>query len=263
MNADGQSVIGVIGGAGVAAGARLAAYVEERVTALGGYRDAHHVELLLWQATSAPSRSMFLEGRGPDFTSAYIRIGECLKACGADVLCMACNAAHSRADNIATAVGLPMIHLLKELFGTVRTRYPEATQAGVLSSTGSRDNHIFDAYANGLHLLYTNDRTQELLTAGICGVKSRNRWLPVTNPERPYTQFLKVSRDLIDKGAQVLVLACADIGVDFPEDEVDGVPVLDSMQVLADSILKYGLKHGDYDRNHPLYEASQQVKGQG
>jgi len=263
VNSFGQPIIGVIGGAGVAAGALLAKYVEARVTALGGYRDAHHVELILWQATSAPSRSMFLEGQGPDFTPAYIRIGKHLKDCGADVICMACNAAHCRADAVSQAVGVPIIHLLKELFLAVRMRYPLVKQVGVLSSAGSRDCQIFDAYREGLELHFSDDEMQKELTAGICGVKSRNRDLSLSDPMRPHSQFLEVSRQLIRDGAQVLVLACADIGVDFPDEEVDGVPVLDSMKILADSILTYGLRHGEFDCEHPLFAASQRVKGLG
>lgn len=253
-------MIGVIGGAGVAAGARLAAHLEELVTAMGAYRDVHHPELILWQATSAPSRSLFLEGRGPDFMPTYVNIGRQMKACGADVFCMACNAAHSRAVQIEQAVGLPLIHLLGELFAVSRERYPQAKKVGVLSSAGSRDCHIFDNHATGLDLLFANNEIQQLITAGICGVKNNRRSLPETHPERPRVQFLEACRNLIAGGAQVLALACSDIGADFPFDEVDGTPVVDSMKVLAEAILRHWLQHGEFDRAHPLYDAARCVK---
>ena len=262
MNAFGQPIIGVIAGAGVAAGARLATRLEERVTALGGYRDAHHPELILWQATSAPSRSLYLEKRGPDFTPAYAAIGRHLKDCGADVICMACNAAHRHAAEVAHAVGLPMIHLLDETFGAVRKRYPWAIRVGVLCSTGSRDCRIFEDSAAGQELLFVNDEIQKLVTAGICGVKSRNRNLSEDHSNRPRNQFGQACKELVRDGAQVLVLACADIGVDFPIDEVDGVPVLDSMDALADAIVEYWLRLGRFECDHPLFAASQAVKGQ-
>lgn len=262
MNAAGQPILGVIGGAGVAAGALLVRHLEERVTALGGYRDAHHPELILWQATSAPSRSLFLEGRGPDFTPTYVAIGRHLKESGADVICMACNAAHCRVAEVAQAVGLPMIHLLDEIFRAVRMHHPQSKRVGVLSSTGSRDGRIFDAYAEGLELLYVDDEVQKWITAGICGVKSQNRNLPETHPERPRVQFMRACRYLIRADTQLLVLACADIGVDFPFEEVSGVPVVDSMKVLADALIRYWLLQGEFSREHPLFEAAQAVKGQ-
>ncbi|MBP7828230.1 MAG: aspartate/glutamate racemase family protein [Planctomycetota bacterium] len=263
MNALGQPVFGVIGGAGVAAGARLAARLEERVTALGGFRDAHHPELILWQATSAPSRSLFLENRGPDFTPVYERIGRHLRDCGADVFCMACNAAHARAAEISRAVGLPMIHLLDETFGAVRRRWPEVRKVGVLCSTGSRDARIFDRSAAGLELGFADDEVQGWITAGICGVKNRNRFLPEGHPDRPRTQFRRACERLVRDGAQALVLACADIGVDFPDETVAGAPVVDSLAALADAMLDHWLRHGRFERDHPLHEAARAAKGQG
>lgn len=262
MNQRRQPVMGVIGGAGVAAGARLAARLEARVTEMGAYQDVHHPEVVLWQATSAPSRSLFLEGRGPDFRPAYAAIGRHLKACGADVFCMACNAAHRHAAQIAQSAGLPLIHLLDELFDAVRTRHPQAKRIGVLSSTGSRDCRIFDEPARGLELRYADDDVQRQITAGICGVKSAKRWLPESHPERPQAQFRGACRHLVRNGAQALVLGCTDIGVDFPWDSVDGIPVVDGLDALADALLRYWLRHGEFDAGHPLAGFAEAVKRQ-
>ena len=84
-------MIGVIGGNGVAATNRLCQLVEEKITRNGAFRDAHHPEMIIWQATQAPSRSMYLEGRGPSWIEDYVEIGRKLKACGCSKLCMCCN----------------------------------------------------------------------------------------------------------------------------------------------------------------------------
>lgn len=52
-------MIGVIGANGVAATNRLCELIEERVVKSGGYRDCHHPEMLIWQATQVPSRSIY------------------------------------------------------------------------------------------------------------------------------------------------------------------------------------------------------------
>ena len=57
-------MIGVIGGNGVAATNRLCQLIEEIGVKDGAFRDAHHPEMIIWQATQVPSRSMYLEGRG-------------------------------------------------------------------------------------------------------------------------------------------------------------------------------------------------------
>ena len=68
-------MIGIIGGNGVAATNRLCQLIEERCTRKGAFRDGHHPEMLIWQATKVPSRSMYLEGKGPNWIEDYVEIG--------------------------------------------------------------------------------------------------------------------------------------------------------------------------------------------
>lgn len=75
-------MIGVIGGTGVAATNKLLQLVEERKTKSGSFRDAHHPEMIIWQATQVLCRSMYLEGKGPSWIEGYIEIGKKLKDCG-------------------------------------------------------------------------------------------------------------------------------------------------------------------------------------
>ena len=75
-------MIGVIGGNGVAATNKLCQLIEEDLTKNGAYRDVHHPEMIVWQATQAPSRSMYLEGKGPSWIEDYVNVGLKLKECG-------------------------------------------------------------------------------------------------------------------------------------------------------------------------------------
>ena len=260
MNQLNQPVIGVIGGAGVAAGARLVTYLEERVTQLGGYRDVHHPEMILWQATSTPSRSLFLEGRGPDFTPDFIRIVRHLKSCGADAFCMVCNTAHHSAAAIEKVAGMPLIDMIQALFDTIRVRHPGRMKVGVFCSEGSRDKRVFDGYAKGLELIYADSHAQQWITAGICGVKNQNRFLPVEHPERPKRLFQRAADWMKAQGAEVIASCCTDIAGDFDGRDYQKLPVEDSLDALADAILKYWMRQGEFDREHPLFGTSQHAK---
>lgn len=108
-------MIGIIGGNGVAATNKLLQLVEEKCTTNGAFRDCHHPEMIAWQATQAPSRSMYLEGRGESFLDDYIRIGKQLKDCGCDTLCMCCNTAHYFIDELEAKIGVKFINILEEV----------------------------------------------------------------------------------------------------------------------------------------------------
>lgn len=108
-------MIGIIGENGVAATNKLLQLIEEKITKNGAFRDYHHPEMIAWQATRAPSRSMYLEGRGESFLDDYIRIGKHLKDCGCDTLCMCCNTAHYFIDELETKIGIKLINILDEV----------------------------------------------------------------------------------------------------------------------------------------------------
>lgn len=74
-----KDIIGVIGGNGVAATNKLQELIEIKLTEEGAYRDAHHPEMIIWQATQAPSRSMYLENKGESFIPSYINVAKKLQ----------------------------------------------------------------------------------------------------------------------------------------------------------------------------------------
>lgn len=113
-------MIGIIGGNGVAATCKLLQMIEEKCTKNGAFRDCHHPEMIAWQATQAPSRSMYLEGRGESFLDDYILIGKKLKDCGCDTLCMCCNTAHYFIDELENKIGTRFIDVLCEVANTAK-----------------------------------------------------------------------------------------------------------------------------------------------
>lgn len=113
-------MIGVIGGNGVAATNKLLQLIEEKYTRNGAFRDCHHPEMIIWQATQAPSRSMYLEGRGESFLEDYIRIGKRMKSCGCDTLCMCCNTAHYFVSQLEESIGIKFINILEEVGKAVK-----------------------------------------------------------------------------------------------------------------------------------------------
>jgi aspartate racemase len=107
--------IGIIGGAGVAATNKLNELIEIELTKKGAFRDCHHPEIIIYQATQVPSRSMYLEGKGKSFIDDYIDIAKKLKRLGAEKLCMCCNTAHYAIDEIEERSNIPFINLTEEV----------------------------------------------------------------------------------------------------------------------------------------------------
>ena len=229
--------IGVIGGNGVAATNRLCDMVERKITAAGAFRDAHHPEMIVWQATSVPSRSMFLEGRGPDWRPDYVRIAKSLKSLGCDACCMCCNTAHYAVREIAEASGLRFIDILEEV--ALSAKATGRTEFELFCSDGARK---FDIYGKAFarvfpeaRIHYPADERQKLVTRTICDVKNKSRFLSPDDSASPRDLLLR----LIEDASHPVLLGCTDLRVALPPGEPlpDAVAV-DSLECLADAIVR-------------------------
>lgn len=230
--------IGVIGGNGVAATNRLCEMIERKKTAAGAFRDAHHPEMIVWQATSVPSRSMFLEGRGPDWRPDYIRIAKQLKEFGCDVGCMCCNTAHYAVSDIAEGAKLPFINLLEEVAKHISSHNLSMIELWVSDGAKKFDIYgpVIKRLAPNCEVIYPDEERQREVTRIICAVKTSARFLAPDNLARPLTMI----RELLKSSAAPVVFGCTDIRTAYPIDEpLDERVLCDSLEVLADAILHY------------------------
>lgn len=230
-------MIGVIGGNGVAASNKLCQLVEEGLTRNGAFRDAHHPEMIIWQATQAPSRSMYLEGRGPSWIEDYVEIGKKMKACGCTKLCMCCNTAHYAIDVLAEQIGLPFINLL-DLVAT-ECEKKGVKRVGMMCSDGLRKVGLYEKrfkeVAPGIELVYPNDFFQSLVTKGICNSKNSVRF-DEESLEHPARLFSNVCHHLeVSLGVDCIVAGCTDIRNVFHYG--GNVSYVDSLEVLAAAII--------------------------
>lgn len=232
-------MLGVIGGNGVAATNRLCQLIEEKRTQSGAFRDDHHPEMIIWQATHAPSRSMYLEGRGPSFIEDYVKIGQQLKNLGCTNLCMCCNTAHYAVDELSEKIGLPFINIMDEVAKVVNER--GCKKVLVMCTAGLRKYHLyersFSKYAPDAEVLYPTDDIQEWVTKGICNAKNTYRFADKTKElEHPYNWFMKVCDYYRNQGEiDCIIGGCTDISNVFLPNYTD-VVYIDSLDVLADYI---------------------------
>lgn len=234
-------MIGIIGGNGVAATNKLNTLIEEKLTKAGAFRDGHHPEIITWQATQAPSRSMYLEGRGPSWIEDYVAVGKKLKECGCTKLCMCCNTAHYAINILEERIGIPFINLLDEVANNCREI--GAKKVGMMCSDGLRKVGLYEErfkiVAPDIHLAYPDEEYQKLVTLGICNSKNSIRFESAeTTENHPYNCFTRVCTHLInDKKVDCIVAGCTDIRNVYWLQSGE-VSYVDSLEVLANSIIK-------------------------
>lgn len=223
------NIIGIIGGNGVAATNKLQELIETELTKNGAYRDCHHPEMIIWQATKSPSRSMFLEGRGESFIPNYVDIAKKLKYCGANKIAMCCNTAHVAIDEISIEADIEFINLIEQV--ALKIKLLNCKSVGLMVSDGCKLAKIYDKYFEKIcpeiEIIYPEEEYQKLVTKGICNIKSIKRFDTSSSCEYPKNIFNKVKNHLKNNGAQIVIAGCTDIRVGyFEEDNLDSLEVL-------------------------------------
>lgn len=230
-------IVGVIGGAGVAATNKLLELIEIRKTLDGAFRDIHHPEMIIYQATQAPSRSMFLEGKGPSFIEDYISVGNKLKNSGADILCMCCNTAHYALSTLKDAINIPFINVIEEV--AKACMLTGKSKFGLVASDGCRKGLVYESTFKtifpNVQFIYPDDYFQRRVTQGICNIKNTHRFDDLKSSERPQFIFEEVYHHLMSKGAEVVIMGCTDIRVDYKSTHDN---IVDSLEVLANKIVE-------------------------
>ena len=231
--------IGIIGGNGVAATNLLMELLEIAVTKAGAFRDCQHPEYIVIHATKAPSRSMYVEGRGESFVGDYVHVANQLKNAGCDMVCMCCNTAHYAIDEIQAQAGVPFINLIQEVAFKVRDMGLQTV--GLMATDGSVKSRLYDRYFSkicpSVQVIYPPSELQAEVTRGICNTKNTHRFDAPDSPDRPCNIFPKVSNWLLAHGAQKVISGCTDIRVDYHKEGQ-----LDSLEILRDAILAYSME---------------------
>ena len=235
-----KETLGIVGGCGVAAANELMLRIEKKLTELGCTDDAQQPEIILFQATQAPSRIAFASKMSKEsFVPRFIEVGKCLKKCGATLCCIPCNTAHCAIDEIEREVGLPFIKIIEETLKSIHLNFPETKKVGVLCSSGTRVSELYQNTAKKIgcsfDIVLPNEQFQSYIDTGIASVKGG---LQYRSPEKAVSYFLPAANDLIDDGAEILVLGCTEIPLAIRDESYRNIRIVDTINVLANACIE-------------------------
>lgn len=235
--------IGIIAGAGVTAGVEIANRFEKVVTGGGARQNQQHPEIVLYQATQAPSRSLHLEGKGNSFIPYYIESAKKLKNFGCSFICMPCNTAHFAIDEISAAADIEIINMIKETFNYINNNHSNSSTIGIICSDGSKKQELFNIYADNIlqnhqQIIYPDEVHQQLVTKGINNVKAGlHRTLSIKDPGHPASIYFSVVNNLYKQGCDLIIIGCTEVSIAvnyLPQD----LNMVDSMNILVNTSLE-------------------------
>jgi aspartate racemase len=161
---------------------------------------------------------------------------------------MPCNTAHAPVifDALTAAMaeegrGIRLLNMIEASAASVRYRAPEARRVGVLATTSTLQNQLYDRALEeiGLGIVrpepdFQHDVVNPVIFDGTWGIKAQSN--PPT--ERARESLLDGIRHLRQRGAQAVILGCTELPLAVPEPAFEGVPLIDSTRSLARALIR-------------------------
>jgi aspartate racemase len=230
MPAGGHTLaLGVLGGMGPVATADFQLRLARLAAA---QRDQDHISMIVYSDPSTPDRSDAILGRGPSPLPAMLAGVDFLNRAGCALIAIPCNSAHYWYDELAAQSAAPVLHIADVTAGRLHAGRT-ATTVGLLATEGTSRSGIYHD-----RLTRAGIATLDLTDLGEAGVMRGIRALKAGREREARHTLVEAGRELLRRGADVLVVACTDISAALSGiDSVDGADVVDASDCLARAVL--------------------------
>ncbi|WP_438489615.1 aspartate/glutamate racemase family protein [Streptomyces sp. S186] len=199
---------------------------------LGGL---HSAKCVLYSVDFAEIERLQVEGRWDEAGEALAEAAKALEAAGADLLLICTNTMHKVADQVSSAVGVPLLHLADTTAEAVRGK--DLRRIGLLGTAFTMEQDFYRGRLahHGLDVLVPDAAGRETvhrviyeeLCLGIVKEESRDAYIAVID-------------ELIAAGAEGIVLGCTEIELLIrPQDSP--VPVFPTTRLHAEAAVTCAL----------------------
>lgn len=224
-----KKVIGILGGMGPEATADLFLKIIKSTRA---EKDQDHIRVVIDSNPEIPDRTAFIMGQGPDPRPLLIETAKNVEKMGASFIAIPCNTAHYFHSEIQAAVGIPVLHIMKEVASYLRGK---VTAAGLLASTGTVKTRLYDSALGeaGIATIVPDEDRQRKVMEAIYMVKAGK-----LEPARKV--IIEQGMYLVSQGAQAVIAGCTEIPLILHEGDLP-VAVIDATKILAESCVRLAL----------------------
>ncbi len=218
-----KPVLGVIGGLGPIA---TAYFMELVISMTQAQTDQEHLDMIVYSTPSTPDRTAYLLGSsGESPLPKLLCAGRGLRQAGVSYIAVPCVTAHSFLPQLEQELGIPVIDGVREAAVYLRGR--GITRVGILATSGTMATGLLhrELLQQGIAPIVPEADGQQAVMQLIYGCVKAGRPVELES-------FHRLSRQLRDRGAQVILLGCTELSL-IKRDYVLGPGYLDVMEVLA------------------------------
>ncbi len=219
-----KKTIGIIGGMGPAATARLFQLIIDHTEAKS---DNEHIRIVIDNDTRIPDRTKAILEHSDAPVPYMVHAGKGLAAQGADFLIVPCVTSHYFYNSVQEQLSVPILSMIDVV--VKKCAALGLRSVGILATTGTCNTKIFDAKMKekGIAVLYPNEEEQRLVMDIIYNQVKAGK--PI------HTEFLKPCLErMYEEGAQSFILGCTELPLAFRNGDY-GYSYIDVLEALAEA----------------------------
>jgi aspartate racemase len=230
-----MKTIGLIGGMSWESSVVYYKIINEKVKAeLGG---VHSCQSLMYSVDFGEIAALQHAGNWAKLGELMGEAAQKLERGGADFIVLCTNTMHKLADKIEESVQIPLLHIADVTAEAIRER--GMSKIGLLGTKFTMEQDFLKGKLlekHGVESIIPNDAQREIihriiyeeLVKGI--IKNESR-----------TEYLTIINDLIQRGAEGIILGCTEIGLLVTNEFTDAV-LFDTTEIHATKAVEFALK---------------------
>ena len=220
-----EKVIGIAGGMGPEATLDLFKKIIKMTPATC---DQEHLRVIIDNNPKIKKKKKAIFEGGEDPTSALVETARNLEHSGAQLLLIACNAAHYYYREITNGVSIPVLNIMDETAAYCRRKYPSISSFGLLAGSSTVELGLYAKAFERIQRVVVAPKGKEQKKVLRCIYKIKAGDLgPAVK-----TELLGIVENLSHNGAEAVILGCTEIPLVL-EDGDHSLPLIDATQVLA------------------------------
>lgn len=223
-----EKILGVIGGMGPEATQLFYRMVIDHTDA---HSDQEHLNMILLNHASMPDRTEAILRGKTDVVSGYLlEDARRLEKQGCAAIAIPCNTSHYFAESIQKAVSIPLIHMPRETAKVLKER--GVKRVGLLATDGTVQTGVYTAELKNAGMetvLPSADGQRKVMKIIYDGIKNGGAI--------DCAGFRQVEKELLDHGAEAIVLGCTELSVYRERYQLSDLYV-DAMEVLAKASIR-------------------------
>lgn len=221
--------IGIIGGLGPLATVKFLEILNENIDK----NSNKEFEIVVINDPTTPDRTEYiLDNTKPNPLDNILKMVKKLDKNNVDVIVMPCNTASYFYKEINNATQTHFINIVYETVKFIEKM--NIKKIGLLATEGTIKSGVYKELLDKFNIecLVPNENDQKIINEIIYGCVKQNK---KANME----EFYKVSNNLQNEGAEIIILGCTELSALKKIENIDSLIFIDAMDILAKSTLEF------------------------